>query len=95
MNPSFHLFALASAALVVRIVRDVGVAEDVVQDAVVTALQSWPAEGVPDRPGAWLLVTARRKSLFMRPPCAGSRTALSRRSETINSVWCFCAVIPD
>lgn len=44
---------------VARIVRDVGLAEELAQDALVAALERWPREGVPDRPGAWLLVTAR------------------------------------
>ncbi|MEO0599842.1 MAG: sigma-70 family RNA polymerase sigma factor [Myxococcota bacterium] len=50
-------------ATVVRIVRDLQTAEDVVQDAVVAALRTWPEQGIPDRPGAWLLVTARRRAL--------------------------------
>jgi RNA polymerase sigma-70 factor (ECF subfamily) len=43
--------------------RDLQLAEDALQDAVVAALESWPRLGIPDRPGAWLLVTARRKAL--------------------------------
>ena len=50
-------------ASLARITRDVGLAEDLAQDALVTALERWPATGVPDKPGAWLLVTARRKAL--------------------------------
>lgn len=50
-------------ATVVRIVRDLQTAEDVVQDAVVAALRTWPEQGIPERPGAWLLVTARRRAL--------------------------------
>jgi RNA polymerase sigma factor (sigma-70 family) len=44
---------------VARIVRDVGLAEELAQDALVTALERWPQDGIPDRPGAWLLTTAR------------------------------------
>jgi RNA polymerase sigma factor (sigma-70 family) len=44
---------------VARIVRDVGLAEELAQDALVAALERWPQDGVPDRPGAWLLTTAR------------------------------------
>src|SRR5829696_4492515 len=43
-----------------RIVRDVGLAEDLAQDALVAALEQWPASGVPDNPGAWLMAVARR-----------------------------------
>ncbi len=44
---------------VARIVRDVGLAEELAQDALVAALERWPQDGIPDRPGAWLLTTAR------------------------------------
>ncbi|MGE5827607.1 MAG: sigma factor, partial [Micromonosporaceae bacterium] len=44
-----------------RIVRDVGLAEDLAQDALVAALEQWPAEGVPNNPGAWLMATARHR----------------------------------
>jgi len=50
-------------ASVLRIVRDIDVAEEVVQEAFAQALDHWPAHGTPDRPGAWLLTTARRRAL--------------------------------
>ena len=46
-----------------RIVRDVGLAEDLAQDALVAALEQWPQEGVPENPGAWLMGTAKHKAL--------------------------------
>jgi RNA polymerase sigma factor (sigma-70 family) len=46
-----------------RMLRDVTLAEDLTQDALVAALEHWPATGVPDSPGAWLMATARRKAL--------------------------------
>src|SRR4051794_18910560 len=46
-----------------RIVRDVGVAEDLAQDALVVALERWPESGVPDNPGAWLMVTAKNRAI--------------------------------
>ncbi|GIF37151.1 RNA polymerase sigma factor [Actinoplanes xinjiangensis] len=46
-----------------RLVRDVGVAEELAQDALVAALEQWPADGVPDNPGAWLMTTARRRAV--------------------------------
>src|SRR5690242_10259267 len=46
-----------------RIVRDLGVAEDLAQDALVAALETWPKTGVPDNPGAWLMTTARNRAI--------------------------------
>ena len=46
-----------------RIVRDVGVAEELAQDALVAALEQWPAQGVPDNPGAWLMGTAKHRAI--------------------------------
>ena len=44
-----------------RIVRDIGLAEDLAQDALVAALEQWPESGVPDNPGAWLMATAKHQ----------------------------------
>jgi RNA polymerase sigma factor (sigma-70 family) len=49
-------------ASLTRIARDVGVAEELAQDALVTALEDWPENGVPEKPGAWLMLTAKRKA---------------------------------
>src|SRR5215470_14791248 len=46
-----------------RIVRDVGVAEDLAQDALVAALEQWPASGVPRNPGAWLMAAAKHRAI--------------------------------
>ena len=46
-----------------RIVRDVGIAEDLAQEAFVAALEQWPESGVPDRPGAWLMATAKHRAI--------------------------------
>lgn len=48
---------------VARLVRDVGLAEDYAQDALVAALEHWPRTGVPDNPGAWLMTTAKHRAL--------------------------------
>jgi predicted RNA polymerase sigma factor len=50
-------------ASVARMVRDVGVAEELAQDTLVVALQQWPVCGVPDNPGAWLTAAARNRAL--------------------------------
>lgn len=46
-----------------RMVRDVGLAEDLAQDALVIALEKWPVSGIPDNPGAWLMTTAKRRAI--------------------------------
>ncbi len=46
-----------------RLVRDVGLAEELAQDALVAALETWPTAGVPDSPGAWLMATAKNRAL--------------------------------
>src|SRR5713101_7639814 len=46
-----------------RIVRDLGLAEDLAQDALVAALEQWPESGVPDSPGAWLMATAKHRAI--------------------------------
>ena len=46
-----------------RTVRDVGLAEDLAQEALVAALEQWPESGVPDNPGAWLMATAKRRGI--------------------------------
>ena len=46
-----------------RIVRDVGVAEDLAQDALVAALEQWPKSGIPDNPGAWLMAAAKNRAI--------------------------------
>lgn len=50
-------------AHVARIVRDVGLAEELAQDAMLAALEHWPAAGMPDNPGAWLMTTAKHRAL--------------------------------
>jgi RNA polymerase sigma factor (sigma-70 family) len=46
-----------------RMTRDVGLAEDLAQDALVAALETWPRSGVPDNPGAWLMATAKNRAI--------------------------------
>jgi RNA polymerase sigma factor (sigma-70 family) len=68
-----------------RIVRDVGVAEELAQDALVAALERWPESGVPDNPGAWLMATAKHRAIdFFRRTKLLERKheELSREIET-------------
>ncbi len=66
-------------AALTRIVRDVGLAEELAQDALVAALEQWPQSGVPDNPGAWLMGTAKHRAidLFRR------RERLQRKYEEL------------
>jgi RNA polymerase sigma-70 factor, ECF subfamily len=50
-------------AALARMTRDVGLAEDLAQDALVAALETWPRSGVPDNPGAWLMATSKRRAI--------------------------------
>src|SRR5216110_291851 len=50
-------------AVVARMVRDVGRAEELAQDALVAALERWPADGIPANPAAWLMTTAKNRAL--------------------------------
>ncbi|MFH9860498.1 RNA polymerase sigma factor [Streptomyces sp. NPDC017202] len=59
----FRLESPRVVAAVARIVRDVGIAEELTQDALLAALERWPREGVPDNPGAWLTATARHRAV--------------------------------
>src|SRR5437016_5599081 len=62
-----------------RIVRDVGLAEELAQDALVAALEQWPESGIPDNPGAWLMATAKHRAIdhFRR------NTRLERKHEEL------------
>ena len=50
-------------AAIARVTHDVGIAEELAQDALVTALEVWPEEGIPDNPGAWLMTAAKRRAI--------------------------------
>jgi RNA polymerase sigma factor (sigma-70 family) len=62
-----------------RMVRDVGLAEDLAQDALVAALERWPGSGVPDNPGAWLMATAKNRAIDL----ARRQTTLERKQEEL------------
>jgi RNA polymerase sigma factor (sigma-70 family) len=62
-----------------RMVRDVGLAEDLAQDALVAALERWPESGVPDNPGAWLMATAKNRAIDL----ARRQTTFERKQEEL------------
>jgi RNA polymerase sigma-70 factor (ECF subfamily) len=59
----FRIEAARLIAGLTRLVRDVGLAEELAQDALVTALERWPEGGIPDNPGAWLMQTAKHRAI--------------------------------
>src|ERR1043165_621550 len=70
----------------VRILRDVSLAEELAHDALVAALEDWPRSGIPDRPAAWLMTTAKHRALnSLRRAKLASRTgeAMERDAETL------------
>jgi RNA polymerase sigma factor (sigma-70 family) len=76
------VFRIESARLIAglaRMVGDVGEAEELAQDALVTALERWPEAGVPDNPGAWLMATAKRRAIDL----LRRRTMARRKHEQI------------
>jgi RNA polymerase sigma-70 factor, ECF subfamily len=62
-----------------RIVRDVGIAEDLAHDALVAALEQWPASGIPRNPGAWLMATAKHRAIDL----LRRRTLLERKHQEL------------
>src|SRR2546430_6555055 len=62
-----------------RIVRDIGLAEELAQDALVAALEQWPESGVPDNPGAWLMATAKHRAIDL----LRRSTRLERKHEEL------------
>jgi len=66
------------AAALMQVTGDFATAEDLVQDAVLAALQHWPADGIPDRPSAWLFTVARRRGLDALRREANYRTKLAQ-----------------
>ena len=62
-----------------RVVRDVAVAEDLAQDALVAALEQWPQSGIPENPGAWLMTTAKRRGI----DALRRRVTLERKQELL------------
>src|ERR1700746_1375326 len=50
-------------AAIARVTRDIGIAEELAQDALVAALERWPEEGIPENPAPWLMTTAKRRAI--------------------------------
>src|SRR5205809_7381837 len=82
------IWRIESARLIAglaRIVGDIGTAEELAQDALVAALEQWPDEGVPERPGAWLMGTAKHRAIDLtrrRQTLERKHAELSRAVES-------------
>src|SRR5499427_4960536 len=63
INAVWRIESAKIIAGLTRIVRDVGVAEELAQDALVAALEQWPEQGLPDNPGAWLMAAAKHRAI--------------------------------
>src|SRR5262249_53273991 len=63
INAVWRIESARLIAGLARVVRDVGLAEELAQDALVVALEKWPEAGVPDNPGAWLMATAKHRAI--------------------------------
>jgi RNA polymerase sigma factor (sigma-70 family) len=74
-----------------RIVRDVGLAEDLAQDALVAALQQWPDQGIPSNPGAWLMAAAKHRAIDQ----IRRRTLLERKHEQLGYELDSAQAAPD
>lgn len=85
-----------------RLVRDLGTAEDLAHDALVAALEQWPTEGVPAKPGAWLMATAKHRAIDrLRRHATFARKLEALGAETRTAAWMpgpeagFDAAVPD
>jgi predicted RNA polymerase sigma factor len=72
-----------------RMVHDVGLAEELAQDALVAALEQWPASGIPDNPGAWLMAIAKRRAIdhIRRSERLERRSAWSAGTSSSLTSW--------
>jgi RNA polymerase sigma factor (sigma-70 family) len=88
------IWRIESARLIAglaRMVRDVGLAEDLAQDALVAALERWPESGVPDNPGAWLMATAKHRAIDL----LRRSTRLARQHEELGRELELGTAAPD
>src|SRR5215468_9677959 len=88
------IFRIEQARLIAgltRIVRDVGIAEELAQDALVVALKEWPLSGIPDKPGSWLMVTGKHRAIDL----LRRNKRLGRKLEELGHDLASEAVAPD
>ena len=78
-----------AVATLIRVLGDFDLAEEAVQDAFVTALETWPERGVPDNPGAWITTTARNRAIdrLRRRQRLREKTRTLERDAEIEADW--------
>jgi predicted RNA polymerase sigma factor len=71
-------------AAIARVRHDIGIAEELAQDALVTALELWPEEGIPEDPGAWLMTGTKRRAIDS-PKASSTTSTLAHRLSVISA----------
>src|SRR5262249_61168492 len=84
-----------AVATLIRVLGDFDLAEEAVQDAFITALETWPERGIPDNPGAWITTTARNRAIdrLRRRKRLAEKEELLRREAAIEDE--LAAIDPD
>ena len=72
-------------ASIARVTLDIGIAEELAQDALVTALELWPEEGIPESPGAWLMAAAKRGAIDSPKASSTTSRLLAHRHSVISA----------
>jgi RNA polymerase sigma-70 factor, ECF subfamily len=72
-------------ATIARVTHDIGVAEELAQDALVTALELWPEEGIPENLGAWLMTAAKRRAIDSPKASSTTSRLLAHRLSVISA----------
>ena len=72
-------------AAIARVTHDIGIAEELAQDVLVTALELWPEEGIPDNPGAWLMTAAKRRAIDSPKASSTTSRLLAHRLSVISA----------
>lgn len=72
-------------AAIARVTHDIGIAEELAQDALVTALELWPEEGIPENPGAWLMTAAKRRAIDSPKASSTTSRLLAHRLSVISA----------
>lgn len=72
-------------AAIARVTHDIGIAEELAQGALLTALELWPEEGIPENPGAWLMTAAKRRAIDSPKASSTTSRLLAHRLSVISA----------